>query len=80
MTREDKVKDNWELIRASEDEFNPEDENAIDRVIQGHCPGDSIFEEIFSEAELGECLCSNPNLEQGLTASERCRKHWKGEI
>jgi hypothetical protein len=75
MTREEKVRENAELI-VGEDLPTPQ---AVDEIIRDHCPGDSIFEEIFSEAELGECQL-NCAEQEGMKLSECCQKHWKGEI
>lgn len=77
MTREEKVRENAELILVGEGPVPYDHEIAA--IINEHCPGDSIFEEIFSEDELGECLFSCA-AQDGLSQEEYCRKHWKGEI
>jgi hypothetical protein len=79
MTREEKVRENWELVAATESFFDVNDENAINKIIRTHCPGDSIFEEIFSESELGECQL-NCAQQEGLTIQACCAIHWKGGI
>jgi hypothetical protein len=78
MTREEKIRENWELVAAADSDFDVNDENAINEIIQTHCPGDSLFEEIFSEDEVGHCCL--PYLEDGLTMQACCAIHWKGEI